>query len=93
MALDSYQEEAIMIYNKYLWVVGIAFIIIGFTGITQGRVISGLGFFPVAVSTFVAFDKYNPKVTNVKLRDAIFKAGMILAFIIWFIGPKIFPGI
>jgi len=54
--------------------------------------ISGIGFFPVAVSTFVAYDKYNPKATNVKLREAIFMAGMILAFTIWFIGPKIFPG-
>jgi hypothetical protein len=82
-----------MFYNKYLWVVGIAFIIIGITGITQGRLISGIGFFPVALSAFVAYDKYNPKVSNTKLREGIFMAGMILAFIIWFIGPKIFPGI
>jgi hypothetical protein len=81
-----------MFYHKYLWVVGVAFIVIGITGITQGRLISGIGFFPVAVSTFVAYDKYNPKATNVKLREAIFMAGMILAFTIWFIGPKIFPG-
>ena len=82
-----------MFYNKYLWVVGIAFIIVGITGITQGKLISGIGFFPLAASAFVAYDKYNPKVTNVKLRDAIFTAGMILAFIIWLIGPRIFPGV
>ena len=55
-----------MFYNKYLWVVGIAFIIVGITGITQGKLISGIGFFPLAASAFVAYDKYNPKVTNVK---------------------------
>jgi len=82
-----------MFYNKYLWVVGLVCIVVGIIGITQGRLISGIGFFPVAVSALVAYDKYNPKVSNAKLRDAIFMAGMLLAFIIWFIGPKLFPGI
>lgn len=81
-----------MIYHKYLWAVGLALIAIGITGISQGRLISGIGFFPVAVSALVAYDKYNPKVTHAKLREAVFMAGMILAFVIWYIGPKIFPG-
>ena len=81
-----------MIYYKFQWFIGIVFIVIGFTGIAQGRLISGIGFFPLAVSAFAAYDKSNPKVANAKLREIIFFAGLIMAFIIWFIGPIIFPG-
>jgi hypothetical protein len=80
-----------MIYSKYLWIFGIACIGVGFMGITQGKLISGLGFFPLALSAFSSYDKRNPKVSNKKLREGLFIAGLALAFIIWFIGPRLFP--
>jgi uncharacterized membrane protein required for colicin V production len=82
-----------MIYHKYLWVVGLVLIIFGFMGISQGKVLSGIGFFPIALSVFVAYDKYNPKVRYAKIRYALFLTGLILAFLIWYIGPKVFPGL
>ena len=54
---------------------------------------SGIGFFPIALSIFVAYDKYNPKVRYAKIRSALFMTGLILAFLIWYIGPKVFPGL
>lgn len=80
-----------MLYHKYLWVVGIIFIIVGFMGINQGKIFSGLGFFPLAISIFVAYDKNNPKVKNQKLREAVFFGGMVVATLIWVLGPKLFP--
>jgi len=82
-----------MIYHKYIWVVGIVFVIMGFMGLSQGKLFSGLGFFPIAVSIFVSYDKRNPKVENAKLRDAIFLGGMIVAAAIWVLGPKLFPNL
>ena len=80
-----------MIYHKYFWVAGLVFIVLGFMGISQGKVISGIGFFPMALSALVAYDKYNPKVSYAKIRYALFVAGLALAFIIWYFGPKVFP--
>jgi hypothetical protein len=81
-----------MFYHKYLWFVGVAAIIVGFMGISQGKILSGIGFFPVALSALVAFDKRNPKVRYAKIREILFAGGLILAILIWYIGPKIFPG-
>ena len=82
-----------MIYNKYLWVMGIIFIIVGIMGINQGKILSGIGFFPVALSAFVAYDKHNPKVQYAKAREALFMLGLVLAIVIWFFGPKFFPNL
>ena len=82
-----------MLYHKYLWVVGIVFIIVGIMGINQGKIFSGLGFFPLAVSIFVTYDKRNPKVKYTKWRDIVFNAGMVVAVAIWLLGPKVFPNL
>lgn len=80
-----------MLYHKYLWVVGIIFIIVGFMGINQGKLFSGLGFFPMAIGIFVTYDKNDPNVKNPKLRDAIFFGGMLASIFLWLLGPKLFP--
>ena len=82
-----------MRYSKYLWVVGIIFIIVGFMGINQGRILSGVGFLPLALSAFAVYDKHNPKVQYAKARDVLFTLGLALAFVIWFFGPKFFPNL
>ena len=82
-----------MLYHKYFWIAGLVFIVVGIMGITQGRIISGIGFFPIALSALVAYDKYDLKVPYAKIRYALFFAGVVLAFIIWYFGPKVFPGI
>ncbi len=82
-----------MIYHKYFWIAGLVFIVIAFMGISQGRIISGLGFFPIALSALVAYDKYNPNVRYATLRNVLFVTGLALAFIIWYFGPKFFPGL
>lgn len=82
-----------MIYHKYFWIAGLVFIVIAFMGISQGRILSGIGFFPIALSALVAYDKYDPKVRYAKLRYALFVTGLALAFIIWYFGPKFFPNL
>jgi hypothetical protein len=81
-----------MFYHKYLWVVGLFCIGVGIMGITQGKLLSGIGFFPVALSALVAYDKRNPKVPYAKIREVLFIVGFLLAAVIWYIGPKVFPG-
>ena len=82
-----------MIYNKYLWIMGIVFILIGIFGITQDMLIKSLGFFPLAISAFVAYDKNDPEVKNRKLREVLFTTGLVLAFLVWFFGPRIYPNL
>jgi len=82
-----------MIYHKLIWVVGIVFIIMGFMGLSQGKLFSGLGFFPIAVSIFVSYDKRNPNVKHKEIRDVVFMGGMVAAAAIWVLGPKLFPNL
>lgn len=82
-----------MIYHKYFWVAGLVFIMIGFMGLSQGKTLSGIGFFPMALSAFAAYDKYNPRVRYARIRNALFFTGLALAFFIWYFGPKIFLNI
>ena len=82
-----------MIYSKKLFWMGYVFIAVGIMGILGNRLVSGLGFFPLAVSAFAVYDREDPKIKNGKLREALFVIGLVVAFLIWFFGPKLFPGV
>ncbi len=79
-----------MIYSKKLFWIGFVFIAAGMMGVLGGRLISGLGFFPLVMSAFTIYDKEDPKIKNARLRETLFVIGLVAGFIIWFIGPKIF---
>ena len=80
-----------MIYSKKLFWMGFVFIAVGIMGILSGKLLNAIGFFPLAVSAFAIYDKEDPKVKYPKLREALFVIGLVLAFVVWFLIPKIFP--